>query len=696
MAEFSAADYPNLPLVVLVDGNCSAALPSMTLPYRSLVIVHTTASTDQAARLAEVSDMLYPTLSDVRLFDCGPATDFDDTTLALSDLEIDAPYRLDYTAGNRVQQFCGVWRHLEQHESHGGGHGLRSYNNNYRRCLVLDGPDADGSDVLLPDGELIGLEMLAALEGFRLERGYGPLIPTAGTDPARVAHDFQTVCRRATEPDTNTSALVTALQQLRAEIDGIPDDVADRWTRSDPSKLCGDALELATACAVAAAGTEESWELEVLVGACAVPLDVPEGSPPVIEFDVLVRNGFTVYAVEVKRSPGNAADTLTRRETYARLAFGTEVRVVTVTGRRPTRHVPQGFHLPRLSRLFNALVPSRRRSHVIELWNHDAWRRLEKLGEPEEPVGGTTVVELAEKPIDEVDLIACGLGAAVGLEAAVGEAGADSVVALTLDRHLEHLPDVPGPRPVSVGVAALSATAAYTVACATGPKVLSLTSGPKSAASGFIRYAVENPETVLLHMDVGPRTGALQRVHLGRPESGWHVRPRRCPIAWDHRLAVARYQPLTEFDALTPAARHIATEAARRNLSVWTPPAADMHTAPHLEYLVLTGPFTTATVSVIGAPDRHGRRIDTPKELAGRSAVLQFEAAAESLLGPQNRNVVVLPPGFPGVDTSPNSAAATWARLAEENDWTEPWSWRLHDGEVIVEHDDRLWRSLKP
>lgn len=684
----------DLPLLVLSDNNPAASIAGIaSLPYSRLVIAHTESRRSEAQRLAEVAAQIHPDRPAAELVDCGKAVDFEPVAKTLASLGLSAPYRLDYTGGNRVQVVCGVWQHLDDHADHPRAGALRSYRDVFRQALIRDEPDIDGAATIPIAKAELTLARLAHLEGYRLEGASGPIRLRPDADPVWVERNLTGLLRRLTgERTATTDAVCQAADRLMGHFTGMPDNP---WS-DNPGKRLGIAAEVLVAAFIAAGVAPGRNDVEVIAGAKAVSLSKPAAAPPTAELDVVVRVGGAVRVIEVKSAAQAVSEVFTWRDSSARLVFGSEVALTMVAVRgggydrlRHKRPWKWSERLPRLTQWLSAPIKSRSRAEVVHLTDRHAPARLKAIGTaaPEFTPPPAPVVRRGPAP----DLLVCALGARGAVVAAAAETEAHRVALLTVPDEDHDLPVLPHVESYPIVADAMTADIAYQAASDTRPPILSVVSGPKSASAGFLRYVHENPDADLVLLDRLAFNDSPRRVHQGNPARGWEIRPRRHRQSWEELLPAHGYQ---RFDgSASPVVRRVIEAAKKRDISVWSPPATEVW-GPDTTHLLLAGAHVTASVTVIEL----GRRAPKPRHEQAKYSVLDFEAAVESSFGAVNRNVVVIPAGFldePQTGRTPQTARAdSWAVLLEENDWLEFGTWTRRRNDVVVELPERLWTEL--
>ncbi|MFT4124895.1 MAG: hypothetical protein QM662_01540 [Gordonia sp. (in: high G+C Gram-positive bacteria)] len=679
-----------IPLILLTDKHPAASLATpLAVDYARVIIAHTTGTAREAGRLASVIVEARPDAPTPELFDCGPATDFDSTSRRLSEIDVAAPYRLDYTGGTRVQAVCGIWRHLDDHAHLDGAHHLRHYFDNRTRALLSDGPTPHRAQVHA-DLSRVTLARLARLEGYRLDGGASPVDIRRGATATAVDRDLERlrgllVGRRAPA----TPQLRAAVAALGTHIVGLPD--SDYLTSAAGGKLRGDAIEIYVACRLAHAmrGREN---VEIRHATRAYALDEPPKSPPHAELDVVVRVGLTVWVIETKAAADTAIAEFSRRETFARLTFGPEAGVAMVTAGHRT--ATRQRRLDRLRNILREPVATRVRAETIDLRAPKQLSRFAtRIATP------ATTTRRTRAPITApVDVLICALGSRVGVSAVIGETPPGRTGLLTLagapstapterttpsgeaGRHGEMI-SFPAPD--------LAAATAHAVARDSRPARLGVVSGPKSALAGFVRYVHEVPDAQLIYLDRLVCDGQSRRIHVGHPGRGWQTRPRKYPERWSEYLATKGFRPASGESTAHRVVGAVIAQAAAHDVTAWLPTSASPRGITHL---LLAGAHNTASVTVIGTVARG--TITTPDTDAARVAVLDFAATVESATGPANRTVVAMPDDYLGDGTHPGSRRSRWQLLATENDWLPFGTLGLVDEAVTLTLPDALWIDL--
>jgi hypothetical protein len=303
--------------VVTVGFSPSAsALSALTIAARRLVLVHTTASKEEAARIKR----LLCSLADppqVELLHCGDATTFPATwhalTAELARLGIEAPYRLDYTGGPKVLTVCAVRRHIADHGD--AGDVLRSWVDDVNGTLSIDA--ATGPAPVLDTAELT-IVRIAALHGFALH-GW------------RVPHPHPVTIDRSSLRELLTAPAGTAAEQVRDRLVKALD--AQKIGRPQPSWVTGsdsgDPVGAAAEAVATAIATARGDLDEIVISGLAGRAQEPAG-----QFDLLLRRRHRVVAVEVKGSAGSArGSALGMHVTRSRVVFGPAARALLVVRR---------------------------------------------------------------------------------------------------------------------------------------------------------------------------------------------------------------------------------------------------------------------------------------------------------------------------------------------------------------------------
>lgn len=298
-------------LVATVGFSPSAvALAACTLFPDEVVLVHTTTSRPDAERLERMLPELG--IPSVRRLCCGTGRDlaetWDQLSRGLADLRA---YRLDHTGGTKLVAACAVRRHIADHGEPGDA--LRSCVDDASGRIMFDGGRAP---VPLATDRLT-IERVAELHGFAL-RGHVVRRPSAVVDPALVAEAL------AHPHSGEADALRTRLlNQLAPEQLGRG---AKNWVRGvRGAGRSGAVVEMVVAAAVASLPD---------IDELAMGVAVPEGGGNAAEFDLVLRRGHRIVALEVKESLREAsADVAGMRAARDRVVFGSTARTGLVVRR---------------------------------------------------------------------------------------------------------------------------------------------------------------------------------------------------------------------------------------------------------------------------------------------------------------------------------------------------------------------------
>lgn len=653
--------------------------------------------------------------------DAGYCIDFDDCLAQLNAIDLHTPYRLDYTDGNRVLAACAIWKHLDDHG--GEHHHLRQYLDNFSGNMLLDGVEHNVNAYRV--GQQLSLRHFIGATGRSYATSFGPM-RVKHSSPSRRAAAFKHVNRLCDEvirhdsshPDSATNKrLSKALEPLRDYFSGL-DDV------SLEHNATGAAGEIVVGCYAALAadevGAEKGLEYEVLGGVKMQIANEYGAQANLAEFDVVLRVNQRIIHFEVKRKDQQARSLFVDRDMLGRSMFGPETHAWTVTLRSTRREIQEQLeeleavgHTPGTARDrldFDVIASGKERR---EFYQH----LVDKIVSFRPRQAAPAAPDL--RAVTQVDALSCTLGVASATQALAGEVaakfgmdGIERAPVFGCLTSLDGAPELPGGVEKKVfQFGQLDAAVAYQVACASRPTYVGVTSGPKWAIGGFTRYVWESESVYLAHLD---------RIQLLLDDETYG----RCVRFWNPRLESLAYRRQYEetfenisdsgdyqllapgqFEKLTRRARMIAEEAEARGVEVYVPADSkygklrqfQIRHEPHvpIEVLILTGRNMTALVAVVDQQASQ-RVVHQAAVRAARNRIVEEEAKLESVVGPLNRVLVVLPDTFrspPTAQEAPSGRRLTWETSVRANDWFEV----VPYGGILADHiliPDEFWTSL--
>lgn len=657
------------------------ALAALTLRPRELILVHSTATKQEADNIQKVVEKVRGrlgedgALSTITSHCIGDAEDFT-TTLTeyqAATRNLGGAYRLDYSGGNRVMMTCAVWQHLE---SSGDHHGWRSYVDEESGHLVFGDDETHSQPV---NGAVLTLVDLAELHGLDLEYQYGKtclgdsvrrneLLKRTGahlrklpelpwTDQAKRLNDFLPPLFNVDAGARSLAATVFPhVGALRGgigrNVDNATGAVAEMWALLHYVTLLG-----ATGPSDGGRGDGTTIELEASAKATRKVGDV---TSDVAQFDLLLRVGHRVLAVEVKTNPVAAHKVLGNRPALARLVFGSATQSALTTVERVS---PDGF--TELNHAVTALkreMPWLARLELTDLGgNHpvptlvNSWLSGTASARP-------PVLDPDSRPLPKANgpcvFSAAGTPLAVAAAAAVALQEDALPLGIGIPQHFDAAKDpqmqlrtlcarllqaTSRPQPAFRRLTRLSETAVAELLGRTGFTTVVVTPGQKSVAAGLVR-AAHNAGKVEAVAHVGT-DGRVRRLGGGEPTALAGT------VSLSSLFAKDFAEKLPEEFLVDDALRGLAAAIARwdhaSNGNVFFPkPPGDATGAPWRSVsppAVVVGSTRCATLHAVRRCGAHDN--DTVKKhyAQARSRILLDSARVRLLVGDAHTPVVLLP-----------------------------------------------------